>query len=115
MRFCSAGIMQGFAFCPVGAEASPQFSHQNAQVLAHVIRALRRASCQISFHQFLKLQTVRNWELGHAAHVDIIVGNLVVIEVSSITSRLRVALPGSSCSSIENSKGKLPAATSRPC
>ena len=115
MRFCSAGIMQGFAFCPVGAEASPQFSHQNAQVLAHVIRALRRASCQISFHQFLKLQTVRNWELGHAAHVDIIVGNLMVLEVSSITGRLRVALPGSSCSSIENSKGKLPAATSRPC
>ena len=114
MRFCSAGIMQGFAFCPVGAEASPQFSHQNAQVLAHVIRALRRASCQIALHQFLKKQTVRNWELGHAAHVDIIVGNLV--EVSSITSRLRVALPGSSCgSSIENSKGKLPAATSRPC
>ena len=109
MRFCSAGIVQG----PVGAEASPQFSHQNAQVLAHVIRALRRASCQIALHQFLKKQTVRNWELGHAAHVDIIVGNLV--EVSSITSRLRVALPGSSCSSIEYSKGKLPAATSRPC
>ena len=67
MRFCSAGIMQGFAFCPVGAEASPQFSHQNAQVLARVIRALRPASCQILFHRFLKLQTVRNWELGHAA------------------------------------------------
>ena len=63
MRFCSAGIVQG----PVGAEASPQFSHQNAQVLAHVIRALRRASCQIALHQFLQLQTVRNWELGHAA------------------------------------------------
>ena len=64
MVLYSTGIVEGFAFCPVGAEASPQFAHQTAKAFARVFRALRRASCQIVFHQLLDVQTVRNWELG---------------------------------------------------